>query len=604
MDDRPTEGGHWGPWGDCSSARPSSASLRQYAEEARGRDGRLVLVSGEAGIGKSSLLEELQSGLRDATWVWGACDGLFTPRPLAPFHDIAREVGGDARTTPSREGASRDAGLRRGPDLARRPRTGCIVLVVEDVQWADDATLDLLRFLGRRLRSLPVLLLVTFRDDALAPADTLRIALGELGGQRSTRRIDLPRLSPDGVRRLAAGTAAPPRGAPPAHRWQPVLPHRGARRRRGRDPVLGARRRAGPGRLLDDDARTSPRGRGPRRSPRGARAGRRRRPVRRWRPSTGSSTRGCSPPTATPCASGTSCRGAPSSPAIPPHRRTAGHRALLDALVARACDDDDARLAYHAEGAGDAALVQRLRPARRAAGGGAGCLPRGSRPVRARPALPTGRPAGPRRAVRRVRRPARPGRPLAAGRRGARSARSASGRARGRPARGPRPAQAVLGDVAAVPGPGVRGSRGRGRSSSSSRSATTPSSPGCTRSTPSRSGRPTRTPRPEMLARAQRMAESIGEPDVLSDVLNNVAFGAFARREDWVPAMREALRIALETGLRAPRPGAPTPTPTPSTPPSTASPRPSGSTATASPTATTATSRRTAPACVATGPSR
>ena len=81
------------------------------------------------------------------------------------------------------------------------------MLVVEDVQWADDATLDLLRFLGRRLRDLPVLLVVTFRDDALAPADTLRVALGELTGQRWTRRIDLPPLSAAGVRRLAEGTA-------------------------------------------------------------------------------------------------------------------------------------------------------------------------------------------------------------------------------------------------------------------------------------------------------------------------------------------------------------------------------------------------------------
>ncbi len=70
-------------------------SLLQYADEARARTGRLVLVSGEAGVGKSSLIEELQHRLPDATWAWGACDGLFTPRPLAPVHDIAREIGGN-----------------------------------------------------------------------------------------------------------------------------------------------------------------------------------------------------------------------------------------------------------------------------------------------------------------------------------------------------------------------------------------------------------------------------------------------------------------------------------------------------------------------------
>ena len=69
---------------------------------------------------------------------------------------------------------------------------GTVGLVVEDAQWADEATLDLLRFLARRIAKLPVLLLVTFRDDAMAPTDPLRVALGELAGQRSTRRIDLP----------------------------------------------------------------------------------------------------------------------------------------------------------------------------------------------------------------------------------------------------------------------------------------------------------------------------------------------------------------------------------------------------------------------------
>ncbi|MFT3871882.1 MAG: AAA family ATPase [Nocardioides sp.] len=183
------------------------ASLNEYAEEARSGDGRLVLVSGEVGIGKSSLLEELQVDLRDASWLWGACDGLFTPRPLAPLRDIAREIAAHGDTG---IGDLLDGELPRERVfdevlawLTQRHRL--TVIVVEDVHWADDATLDLLRYLGRRLRRLPVLLLVTFRDDALPATDPLRVALGELGTQRSTRRIDLPPLSMDGVRRLASG---------------------------------------------------------------------------------------------------------------------------------------------------------------------------------------------------------------------------------------------------------------------------------------------------------------------------------------------------------------------------------------------------------------
>ena len=335
------------------------ASLRQYAAEARGRAGRLVLVSGEAGVGKSSLVEVFEEELTDASWVWGACDGLFTPRPLAPLRDVARAVGGDLLEA-VRAGLPRDevfdAALRWLEDARE-----LVVLVVEDVQWADDATLDLLRFLGRRLRDLPVLLVVTFRDDALAPADTLRVALGELTGQRWTRRIDLPPLSAAGVRRLAEGTA-----------YLPEELHRLT----GGNPffvveVLGARGDEIPASARDAVL---------------SRAARLEEPARRALEMASLDGFRVEPVligTAADVGAGTldelvsaglltvdgddlrfrhelSRRAVES--AVPPHRRVDGHRALLDALLARACDDDDARLAYHAEGAGDAELVARFAP--------------------------------------------------------------------------------------------------------------------------------------------------------------------------------------------------------------------------------------------------
>jgi DNA-binding CsgD family transcriptional regulator/tetratricopeptide (TPR) repeat protein len=179
-------------------------SLAGYADEARRGEGRLVLVAGEAGVGKSALVEQLHHDLPDARWSWGACDGLFTPRPLGPLLDLADQLGGELEEL-SRAGAAREDLFRALLHQVSEPGT-LNVLVVEDVHWADEATVDLLRFLGRRLRDTPVLLIVTYRDDGPAADDLLRVALGDLATQRSTRRLELAPLSADAVRILAGGS--------------------------------------------------------------------------------------------------------------------------------------------------------------------------------------------------------------------------------------------------------------------------------------------------------------------------------------------------------------------------------------------------------------
>ena len=182
----------------------SLALLAGYAAEARGRDGRLVVIGGEAGVGKTALLERFQRELRDARWSWGACDGLFTPRPLGPLYDLADQLGGELRDLCAR-GADRDELFRALLRQVSGPGP-LNVVVVEDVHWADEATMDLLRFASRRLRETPVLVVVTFRDDDLATDDQLRVALGELARHRTTRRIALAPLSADAVRALADGS--------------------------------------------------------------------------------------------------------------------------------------------------------------------------------------------------------------------------------------------------------------------------------------------------------------------------------------------------------------------------------------------------------------
>jgi DNA-binding CsgD family transcriptional regulator/tetratricopeptide (TPR) repeat protein len=179
------------------------AALHEYAKEASRGQGRLVLISGEPGVGKSALLEEFAHESKGARWLWAGCDGLFTPAALGPLLDIANQLDGELLRL-CRAGAKRDqlygVLVRQLSDM----RT-FTVIVIEDVHWADEATLDLLSYLGRRIQYLRALLLVTYRDDALAADDPLRLTLGVLASQRATRRLTLPSLTAAGVAALTQG---------------------------------------------------------------------------------------------------------------------------------------------------------------------------------------------------------------------------------------------------------------------------------------------------------------------------------------------------------------------------------------------------------------
>jgi len=184
------------------------STLVEYGQTCRDGEGRLVLVSGEAGIGKSTVLEQFALGVPKARWLLAGCDGLSTPRPLGPLFDIAEQLGGDLLDA-CRVGAARDdlfAILLRELDL---PGT-LTVLAIEDIHWADESTLDLIRYLGRRIRDVSVLVIVTYRDDELAPQDPLRLVLGDVATQRTTRRVSVAPLSEAAVRVLAADSNRDP----------------------------------------------------------------------------------------------------------------------------------------------------------------------------------------------------------------------------------------------------------------------------------------------------------------------------------------------------------------------------------------------------------
>lgn len=176
--------------------------LSELANSAADGRGAIALVGGEAGIGKTSILEEMRLRVGAGhTVIWGGCDALFTPRALGPIHDMAHALGDDVKRLLADGGQSSQlfAAVLRQIETSR----DSTILVFEDVHWADHATLDFLKFIGRRISMLRSLLVMSFRSDEISTDHPLTQVLGELPPS-CTNRIDLSPLTPDGVNALSA----------------------------------------------------------------------------------------------------------------------------------------------------------------------------------------------------------------------------------------------------------------------------------------------------------------------------------------------------------------------------------------------------------------
>ena len=138
--------------------------LERALERALARRGQLVFVSGEAGVGKSALVRAFCDGEGGSLRIWrGACDALFTPRPLGPFLDVAALAGGLLVELAKQGVRPHELADALRAELGRAPT----ILVLEDVHWADEATLDVVSILSRRLDGVPALVIATYRDDEL-----------------------------------------------------------------------------------------------------------------------------------------------------------------------------------------------------------------------------------------------------------------------------------------------------------------------------------------------------------------------------------------------------------------------------------------------------
>lgn len=186
---------------------PHLGRLAEMVRDAEAGHGRLAFVAGDAGSGKSSLLREFCDSVSPTPSLWGMCDPLTTPRPLGPLLDIAPGLGGEL---PALLNSANRADVFDAALAALAARDRALVIVFEDLHWADDATLDLVRFLARRLGALKLLLLATYRDDQLGPEDPLSLALGDVAPTPGVTWISVPALSSEAVTRLARGSSFDP----------------------------------------------------------------------------------------------------------------------------------------------------------------------------------------------------------------------------------------------------------------------------------------------------------------------------------------------------------------------------------------------------------
>ncbi|MEV6838856.1 AAA family ATPase [Streptomyces sp. NPDC051133] len=178
--------------------------LAGHLQAAVSGPGRLALVRGEAGVGKTAVVQRLaQVADPHIRVLIGACDPLATPRPLGPLLDLAPRLGPAVRTALTDTSRSDEVFDCLLADLSTYPS----LLVVEDVHWADEATMDLLRYLARRLPNVPALVLATYRDDEIGRTHDLTSLLGTLAGYSWVYRHDLAPLSRRAVARLATGHA-------------------------------------------------------------------------------------------------------------------------------------------------------------------------------------------------------------------------------------------------------------------------------------------------------------------------------------------------------------------------------------------------------------
>ncbi|HET9824009.1 MAG TPA: AAA family ATPase, partial [Chitinophagaceae bacterium] len=177
------------------------ASLCNGFRKATLGEGHCFVITGEAGIGKSSLVKTFLKNVEDESIEYvGSCDSLFTPRPLAPLYDLALQINEDWVEKIQSISSRAELFTRFVQVLTQKQRP--VVVLFEDIHWADEATLDFVKFFARRISRTKCLFILTCRDEDVYLQSPVRNVLADLSPDTFTR-IELTPLSRNAVQRLA-----------------------------------------------------------------------------------------------------------------------------------------------------------------------------------------------------------------------------------------------------------------------------------------------------------------------------------------------------------------------------------------------------------------